>query len=219
MEISGEYKDELMSGKEAENRLEFQKAIKQACKDKAVVVVYSLDRFGRDVIDNLTYIDKLTAAKAGFASITEQFDTTTPIGRYFQTQLAAFAEYARRQSNQRTSDAMRHYQASGIRMGKIPPYGWKVDPDNDKLLIEDEYEQGLISRMIELRRSGTKLRVISKMLWREGLHGRRSPIYRTEQVVKWGKERKVKTDEIIGYGIGIIGHNVIKAILNRAGVE
>jgi len=119
LEIAGEYKDELISGKDAKNRLEFQQAIKQVCQEKGVLVVYSLSRFARSTLDAITYVDRLNAAKADLASLKEQLDTTTPAGRLVFKILASFAEFEREQSNERTADAMRHYQASGIRMGKI----------------------------------------------------------------------------------------------------
>ena len=219
LEICGSYKDELKSGKEAETRVEFQKAIAHVCKLKGVLVVYSLSRFARSTLDAIAYVDKLNAAKAELASLKEQLDTTTPAGRLVFKVLASFAEFEREQSNERTADAMHYYQANGMRMGKIPPYGWQVDANNDKRLIENPHEQTIIKRIIELRRAGKKLRVISKILWREGLAGRQTPIYGEKTVVKWGKERKIKTDEIVAYRLGRFGHNVIKAILVRAGID
>src|SRR6266536_1678971 len=59
-----------------------------------VVVVWKLDRLSRSLRDVLTIMERLAEAKAGFRSLTEAIDTTTPAGRMMMQMVGAFADYA-----------------------------------------------------------------------------------------------------------------------------
>ena len=61
-----------------------------------VLVVWKLDRLSRSLRDVLTIMEKLTEDKAGFRSLTEVIDTTTPAGRMMLQMLGAFSDYAKR---------------------------------------------------------------------------------------------------------------------------
>ena len=54
-------------------------------------------------------------------------------------------------------------------MSKIPPYGYRSDPTNPKLLVPAPAEQVVIARMIELRSDGLTLRAVADQLTGEGL--------------------------------------------------
>jgi DNA invertase Pin-like site-specific DNA recombinase len=60
-----------------------------------VLVVWKLDRLSRSLRDVLTIMERLTEAKAGFRSLTEAIDTTTPAGRMMMQMVGAFAEFER----------------------------------------------------------------------------------------------------------------------------
>ena len=115
-EVIGEKHDNDMSGGRADNRPGLQAAIALACKHKAVLVVYKLDRLARNTRDALEVLERLQKSKADLASLVEQINSRSPMGRFFFTQLAAFAELEREQIRERTSAAMRSYQADGRRM-------------------------------------------------------------------------------------------------------
>jgi hypothetical protein len=55
-------------------------------------------------------------AKGGLATVNEEINTRSPMRKFFFTLLAAFGEMEHEQIRQRTSDAIRHHQASGRRM-------------------------------------------------------------------------------------------------------
>ncbi|AUX78863.1 resolvase/recombinase domain-containing protein (plasmid) [Sinorhizobium fredii] len=57
-----------------------------------VVVVWKLDRLTRSLKDMLLILEKIEAAGAGFRSLTEAIDTTTPAGRMMMQMLGSFAE-------------------------------------------------------------------------------------------------------------------------------
>ncbi len=59
-----------------------------------VLVVWKLDRLSRSLRDVLTIMERLGEAGAGFRSLTEAIDTTTPAGRMTMQMVGAFADYA-----------------------------------------------------------------------------------------------------------------------------
>ena len=67
-----------------------------------VLVVWKLDRLSRSLKDLLHLIDGLNDRGAGFMSITEKIDTTTPAGRMMLQMVGAFAEFEREMIRERT---------------------------------------------------------------------------------------------------------------------
>lgn len=67
-----------------------------------VVVVWKLDRLSRSLSDLLRIMEKIEAAGAGFRSLTEAVDTTTPAGRMMMQMIGSFAEFEREMIRQRT---------------------------------------------------------------------------------------------------------------------
>lgn len=59
-----------------------------------IVVVWKLDRLSRSLKDLLHILEKLEAVGAGFRSLTESIDTTTPAGRMMMQMVGSFAESA-----------------------------------------------------------------------------------------------------------------------------
>jgi len=167
--IIDELKDEAMSGATAANRPGLQEALTLACKHKAVLVVYSLSRLARNTKEAIEISERLDKAGADLASLHENIDTTTAMGRFVFKLLAALAELEREQIAERTQEAMLRHQANGRRMSDRTPYGWVRDPDNHKLLIEDSDEQATINRITQLRRSGFGYRHIGRTLIAEGI--------------------------------------------------
>jgi DNA invertase Pin-like site-specific DNA recombinase len=165
-EVIAEKHDEDMSGGRADNRPGLQAAISLACKRKAVLVVYKLDRLARNTRDALDVLERLQRSKADLASLVEQINTRSPMGRFFFTQLAAFAELEREQIRARTSAAMRGYQANGRRMTRADrcPFGKMPDPLDPSRLIDCPEEQAGLARMRQLRAEGRGAKAITAAL-------------------------------------------------------
>jgi DNA invertase Pin-like site-specific DNA recombinase len=58
-------------------------------------VVWKLDRLSRSLMDLLHIMEKIGEAGAGFRSLTEHIDTTTPAGRMMMQMVGAFADDAK----------------------------------------------------------------------------------------------------------------------------
>src|SRR5438270_7433217 len=89
-----------------------------------VLVVWKLDRLSRSLRDVLTIMERLGEAEAGFRSLTEAIDTTTPAGRMMMQMVGAFAEFERSMLRERTKaglDAARQEGRIGGRPPKLPP--------------------------------------------------------------------------------------------------
>jgi site-specific DNA recombinase len=169
--VLGEFHDKQKSGARADNRPGLQKAINFACRHKAILVVAKLDRLARCTADALDISERLRAAGAELASLHERLDTTTPAGRFFFTVLAALAELEREQIAERTSIAMLQHQANGMRMTSRThcPFGFRPDPKDDSLLVEDRDEQKAITLIRKRREAGFGLREIARSLDEDGV--------------------------------------------------
>lgn len=87
-----------------------------------VLVVWKLDRLSRSLRDVLTIMERLGEASAGFRSLTEAIDTTTPAGRMMMQMVGAFAEFERAMLRERTKaglDAAREHGRIGGRRPKL----------------------------------------------------------------------------------------------------
>ena len=217
--ILAEFKDEPVSGKDAENREGFQEAIELACERKAIFVCNSLSRFARSTKDAIICADRLNKAKAELVILKEQISTTATSGRFVFSLMAALAELEREQIVKHTRGMMRHYQASGRRMSHLIPYGWHKDPANPKLIIKNAHEQAIIELAVALRKEGKSFRKISNILWQKGIYGRRYPVFANKTIIKRKKPHQVKTDRIIAWRIGRFHHDVLNSIIKRAGLE
>src|SRR5215813_13854079 len=85
-----------------------------------VLVVWKLDRLSRSLRDVLTIMDRLGETGAGFRSLTEAIDTTTPAGRMMMQMVGAFGEFERAMLRERTKAGLDSARREG-RIGGRPP--------------------------------------------------------------------------------------------------
>jgi DNA invertase Pin-like site-specific DNA recombinase len=71
-----------------------------------VLVVWKLDRLSRSLKDVLTLMEKIVQAGAGFRSLTEAIDTTSPGGRMMMQIVGSFAEFERAMLRERTRSGL-----------------------------------------------------------------------------------------------------------------
>jgi len=88
-------------------------ALKQALREGDTVVVWKLNRLSRSLKDVLYIMERITNAGAGFRSITENIDTTTPAGRMMMQMIGAFAEFERAMIRERTPAGLAAARAEG----------------------------------------------------------------------------------------------------------
>jgi len=83
-----------------------------------VVVVWKLDRLSRSLSDLLRIMEKIEVAGAGFRSLTEAVDTTTPAGRMMMQMIGSFAEFEREMIRQRTRAGLEKARREGRHGGR-----------------------------------------------------------------------------------------------------
>ena len=90
-----------------------------------MLVVWTLDRLSRSLRDVLTIMERVQERHAGFRSLKEAVDTTTPAGRMMMQMVGAFAEFERAMLKERTKaglDAARKEGRIGGRPPKLKPH-------------------------------------------------------------------------------------------------
>src|SRR6202140_5385350 len=85
-----------------------------------VLVVWKLDRLSRSLKDVLSTMERLEESGAGFRSLTEAIDTTTPAGRMLTQLLGAFAEFERAMLRERTKAGLDSARREGRIGGRRP---------------------------------------------------------------------------------------------------
>jgi site-specific DNA recombinase len=158
------YADEGLSGKRADNRPALQRALDEACRRKAVLVVYSLTRLARSTRDTLTIAERLERAGADLASISEKIDTTTAAGKMVFRMLAVLAEFERDQVSERTAMALAHKRTTRRRYTNVAPFGyaWRADR-----LVDNPAERPHVATILRLRGDGLGYKAIAAELERQ----------------------------------------------------
>src|SRR5208337_2982235 len=106
------------------DRPELHRLLEQLRKGD-VLMVWKLDRLSRSLKDVLTLMEKIAQAGAGFRSLTEVIDTTSPGGRMMMQIVGTFAEFERAMLRERTRnglDAARKEGRVGGRRPKLKPH-------------------------------------------------------------------------------------------------
>jgi site-specific DNA recombinase len=91
-----------------------------------IVVVYKVDRLTRSLADFAKIVDVLDAHGASFVSVTQQFNTTTSMGRLTLNMLLSFAQFEREIAGERIRDKIAASKAKGMWMGGNVPLGYDV---------------------------------------------------------------------------------------------
>ena len=98
-----------------------------------VVAVYKLDRLSRSLTDFVKLIELFDKHDVTFVSITQQFNTTTSMGRLTLNILLSFAQFERELAGERIRDKFLQSRKRGLWMGGWPPLGYEVE--NRRLVV------------------------------------------------------------------------------------
>jgi site-specific DNA recombinase len=99
-----------------------------------VVVVYKVDRLTRALSDFAKLVEVFDRRGVSFVSITQQFNTTTSMGRLTLNVLLSFAQFER-EVIRRVRDKVAASKKKGLWMGGMPPLGYDVE--NRKLIVNE----------------------------------------------------------------------------------
>jgi DNA invertase Pin-like site-specific DNA recombinase len=90
------------------------------------VVVYKVDRLTRSLRDFAKIVDAFDANNVSFVSVTQQFNTTTSMGRLTLNMLLSFAQFEREVTGERIRDKIAASKQKGMWMGGLVPLGYDV---------------------------------------------------------------------------------------------
>ena len=118
-----------------------------------VVVVYKVDRLTRSLSDFARIVETLDAQGISFVSVTQQFNTTSSMGRLTLNVLLSFAQFEREVTAERIRDKIAASKKKGMWMGGVVPLGYDVI---DRKLIVNAVEAESVQALFDLyRRLGT----------------------------------------------------------------
>lgn len=162
--------DEGVSGSRMANRPGLRKAIESVSKAGGVLVTYSLSRLARNTKETLETAERLEAAGADLASLSERIDTTGACGRMVFRMMAVLAEFERDQIAERTRAALAHKKAKGEKTGGSVPFGYTAEDRNGKaVLVPVAAEQEVIRDAAAMQEKGMSLRAIGAELEARGI--------------------------------------------------
>ncbi len=131
------------------------------------VLVYKVDRLSRSLLDFARIMERFDQRNVSFVSITQQFNTTSSLGRLTLNILLSFAQFEREIIGERTRDKLAAARRKGKWIGGTPPLGYDVALEGRRLLINDaeaaqvrdifalySKHEGLIPVVEELNRRG-----------------------------------------------------------------
>ena len=111
-----------------------------------IVVVYKIDRLTRSLTDFSRLIEVFERNKVSFVAVTQQFNTTTSMGRLMLNVLLSFAQFEREVTGERIRDKIAASKAKGMWMGGPLPLGYDVQ---NRLLVINEVEANLVKRIFK----------------------------------------------------------------------
>ena len=128
-----------------------------------VVVVYKVDRLTRSLADFAKLVELFDSHNVSFVSVTQQFNTTTSMGRLTLNVLLSFAQFEREVTSERIRDKIAASKRKGIWVGGMVPLGYTVR-DRKPVIVEEEAERVrlIFNRYMELGGIGPLLTDLRK---------------------------------------------------------
>ena len=116
-----------------------------------VIVVYKVDRLTRSLADFAKLVELFDAHGVSFVSVTQQFNTTTSMGRLTLNVLLSFAQFEREVTSERIRDKVAASKRKGLWVGGMVPLGYELK-DGKLLIVKQEAEQvrTIFRRYLEL---------------------------------------------------------------------
>lgn len=144
--LSARYDDGGASGGNIE-RAALQNLLNEIDQGRVdMVVVYKIDRLTRSLADFAKLVERLEAAGASFVSVTQQFNTSTSMGRLTLNVLLSFAQFEREVTAERIRDKIAASKKKGMWMGGLVPLGYEKGDDG---LVINQTEAGIVRDLFE----------------------------------------------------------------------
>src|SRR5437879_3213714 len=126
-----------------------------------IVVVYKVDRLTRSLADFARLVELFDAEAVSFVSVTQQFNTTSSMGRLTLNVLLSFAQFEREVTGERIRDKIAASKKKGMWMGGWVPLGYDR---RDRTLILNESEARTVRTIFDLFLKSKNVRALQKEL-------------------------------------------------------
>jgi len=184
--IVKEYIDRAQSGK-TDDRTEFQKMLRESKKKQfQVVLVYALDRFGRNLHQSVDNEHKLEKNGVVLMSATENF-SNDPAGRLNRNMMMSFAQYYSDELSQKIKRGIGIKVEKGLAISGGTPLGYKVV---DKKYVIDEEKAPIVREVFEKYASGMSIKQIYDDLNSRGLKSSKGKEFNKNSMHTLLKNRK-----------------------------
>src|SRR6202048_2802434 len=134
-----------------------------------VVVVYKVDRLTRSLTDFAKMVEVFDARGVSFVAVTQQFNTTTSMGRLTLNVLLSFAQFEREVTGERIRDKIAASKRKGIWMGGLVPLGYEV---RDRQLVINEAEATTVRHLFTRYTELASVRRLKEELDRNGVRSK-----------------------------------------------
>src|SRR5271168_4013490 len=135
-----------------------------------VVVVYKIDWLTRSLADFAKIVEIFDAKGVSFVSVTQQFNTTTSMGRLTLNVLLSFAQFEREVTGERIRDKIAASKRKGMWMGGVPPLGYTA---TDRKLVVVEAEAETVRHIFRRYAALGSVRLLKEELEAQGVTGKR----------------------------------------------
>lgn len=126
-----------------------------------VIVVYKMDRLTRALLDFSKLVEAFDKRGVTFVSVTENFNTTTSMGRLTLNMLLSFAQFERELVGERIRDKFLASKRKGLWMGGTPPLGYDVV---ERKLVINRQEAKIITFCFEqFLRHGSPIQLVKEL--------------------------------------------------------
>lgn len=164
-EVIDEYVDEGISGKSVKGRPEMKRLIKDVENERFdAVLVWKISRLSRNMLETLMILDKFEKYNVKFISYSENFDTSSPIGRLVLQIMASIAEMERNTLAENVKLGMKQRALEGRWNGGVV-FGYDTVK---KELVINEKEAEVVQLIYHMYADGKGLRAISNHLNKAG---------------------------------------------------
>jgi site-specific DNA recombinase len=194
-----------------------------------VIVVYKVDRLTRSLADFAKLVDLFDAHGVSFVSVTQQFNTTTSMGRLTLNVLLSFAQFEREVTSERIRDKIAASKRKGLWVGGNLPLGYEMR-DGKIAIVEEEAElvRSIFRRYLELggvnellrdlrdRNIRTKSRLLSTGVTRGGIPFGRGALYYLLSNRFYIGEVKYKDEILPGEQPPVMNRELFEAVRQKA---
>src|SRR5712675_1174368 len=194
-----------------------------------VIVVYKVDRLTRSLADFAKLVELFDAHGVSFVSVTQQFNTTTSMGRLTLNVLLSFAQFEREVTSERIRDKIAASKRKGLWVGGNLPLGYEMK-DGKIAIVEEEAElvRSIYRRYLELgsvnellrdlkeRNIRTKTRLLSTGATRGGIPFGRGALYYLLSNLFYIGEVKYKNEILPGEQPPVMDRALFEAVRQKS---